>query len=141
MKTDQVSWTLTCRFCTKPFIVTNETIINADGFIICPNCNSWSGLEMKKRRFRPKHSTPIQDPGQNQIITELWAWLVSDPQTHLEGLCGFMLEGIPRMAISSSLADALKMEPFIRVAETATQKEFRLVKFAKTEEARNERVA
>ena len=75
----------------------------------------------------------ILDPGQDRLVTDLYAWLVTDPRTGLEGIFG--MSGGPSgemQAVTSSKDTALKIGELIKTLPLAG-KRFRLVRFAKAE--------
>lgn len=75
----------------------------------------------------------IHDAGQDRLITELYAWIVTDPRTGLEGLFG--MSGGPSgemQAITSSKDIAFKIGEVIKTLPLKN-KRFRLVRFAKDE--------
>lgn len=75
----------------------------------------------------------LHDPGQDRLITELYAWLVTDPRTGLEGLFG--ISGGPTgefQAVTSSKEMAISIGQVINELPLG-DKRFRLVRFAKAE--------
>jgi hypothetical protein len=72
-------------------------------------------------------------PG-DRIITELYAWVVTDLRTGLEGLFGIAGQyGGEMQAITSSPDTARKIGELIKSLPLHNQKTFRLVRFAKAE--------
>ena len=69
------------------------------------------------------------DPGQDRIINELFAWVAVDPTTQLESICGFMIDGQPFQAVTSSRATALKIKPLVVNTVGFSGKIFKLVRF------------
>lgn len=75
----------------------------------------------------------IFDPGQDRLVIDLYAWIVTDKSTGLEGL--FAINGGPTgqmQAITSSPDTARKIGDVIRRLPYMG-KRFRLVRFTKAE--------
>jgi hypothetical protein len=124
-----IAWTIKCWWCKKTF---QAEKITTDGFIVCTACNGWSGYEMKKNSTR-RQSLEIHDPGQDRLITEVYAWVCEDGRTSLENVLGFTMDGMAVQAISSSRDTAMRMRGVAARAAVATGKRFKLVKFIKKE--------
>jgi hypothetical protein len=71
----------------------------------------------------------IEDPGQDRIITELYAYIATDPSTGLEGICGVSLEGRQMQAVTSSPATATAMKPIMDDMAKRVGKKIELVRF------------
>lgn len=122
-----VDWAIVCWWCKEQFFV-SEAEKTKDEFVVCPRCHGWSGFEMRKRR-PTLDSRHIEDPGQDRIISDLWAWVVVDPETNLEGICGIVVDGAPRMAISSNMNEALRLCNHIKALKEGSGKRIKLVRF------------
>jgi len=130
-KETSVDWAINCWWCKKGFLVSNA-VKTKDDFVVCPSCQGWSGFEMRKRR-PTINSKNIEDPGQDRIISDLWAWIVVDPATNLEGICGIVVDGCPKMAISSNMNEALRLSGHIKALKEGTGKQLKLVRFVQQE--------
>lgn len=73
----------------------------------------------------------IHDPGQDRIVTEVWAWVARDPATGLESLCAVLIDGLNFQAVSTSRTTAERLESLIDEAKNYTGKEVRLVRFVR----------
>jgi hypothetical protein len=126
-----VDWATKCWWCRKKFFI-SEATKTKDDFVVCPGCNAWSGTEMIRRR--PKiDSQRVTDPGQDRLITDLWAWVVVDPKTTLESICGIVVDGCPKMAISSNMEEALRLCGHIKALKEGSGKKIKLVRFVQSE--------
>lgn len=75
----------------------------------------------------------IHDAPGDRIVTDLYAWIVTDHKTGLDGLFGIMSPtGSDMQAITSSPAMARKIGELIRTLPFAG-KTFRLVRFKRAE--------
>lgn len=124
----ETDWSLSCSLCHYRFL-TSQSTINAEGFIICPQCRQWSGHEVRERRLRPARCDVFTE-SQDRFVSDLWVWVTVNPKTTLEGLCGVMIDQIPRRAIADSFAEAMKFLPFIERIAKLSGRRFKLVKFA-----------
>lgn len=127
----RVDWKIACFWCEESFLVSDAKRVEGnDDFVICPKCSGWSGYEMRKRRPQLE-ARNIEDPGQHKLVSDLWAWIVVDPATNLESLCGILVDGCPKVAISSNLNEALRLSRHIKELKTKTGKQLRLVRYVK----------
>jgi DNA-directed RNA polymerase subunit RPC12/RpoP len=131
-----VDWIIPCWWCKKTFL-SSESTKTKEELVVCPHCQGWSGFEM--RRKRPVAvPTRLDDPGQDRLINELFAWIVVDPKTNLEGICGIMVDGCPRLAVTTSRTEAVRLCASIKAAKQQTGKMFRLVRYEQSLEAEME---
>ena len=107
----EIDWSLSCNVCTHRF-PTSQAFINPEGFILCPLCRQWSGHEIRNHRVRPNRCDVFTENA-DHFVGDLWAWVSVNPKTTLEGLCGVMIDQIPRRAIADTFEEAMRFLPFI----------------------------